>query len=101
MVSRDDEARAREPYILVMQLLRSLRERVRSLGPKRFDALISAAFLIEAELEVLLLMDGARYAWIAAVMQAGLATALAIRRTAPFASLLLTLVSFIGFQPLG
>src|SRR3954454_21344173 len=101
MVTADDERSPRPPYILPMQLLRSLRARVGYIEPWRLDVLIAVVFLLEAELEVLLFMNGARYAWIAALMQLGLATALALRRTAPLLSLLLALAAFLGFQPLG
>src|SRR3954453_17596824 len=101
MVTADDDGAPRAPYILPMPLLRSIRAHVRSLGPKRFDALIAVLFLIEAELEVLLLMDGARYAGIAELLQVGLAVALALRRTAPMGSLVLCLLVFVAFQPLG
>ena len=107
MVTADDEAAARPTYILGMQVLRTIHARVdRSPAlhphhPWRLDLLIAVAFLIEGELEVLFLMDGAKYAWIAAIAQVGIAAGLALRRTAPLLALLLTLASFLGFQPLG
>ena len=100
MVTADDDRRARPPYILGMQLPRSIRARVRSMGPRRFDALIAVLFLIEAELEVLLLFRGAHDAWIAALLEVPLAAGLALRRTSPSLSLALALGAFVGFQPL-
>src|SRR4029079_6439603 len=101
MAKREDEAAAAAPYILGMQLLRSIHARAQRLGPARLDALIALAFLVEAELEVLLLMDGAKYARIAALLQVVLAAGLALRRFSPSASLVLALGAFLGFQPLG
>src|SRR6476469_9992714 len=101
MVSREDEAAAAAPYILGMQLLRSIHARAKRIGPARMDALIALAFLVEAELEVLLLVDGAKYAGIAALLQVALAAALALRRISPPASLVLGLCAFVAFQPLG
>ena len=46
-------------------------------------------------------MKGATYAWLAALLQLVLAVALAIRRIAPPASLVLGLAAFVAFQPLG
>src|SRR3954454_20498569 len=101
MVTGDDDRSPRPPYILGMELLRSLRARIERWDPRRVDELIALAFLIEAELEVLLLMDGDRHAGGAALLQVGFAVALAIRRRAPFASLTLCLLTFVAFQPLG
>src|SRR5690242_11941591 len=101
MVTADDEGMPRETYILGMQLVRSVRARVGYVEPWRLDLLIAVLFLIEAELEVLLLTEGSPNAWVAALMQLGIAVALALRRTAPLASVLLTLASFVGFAPLG
>jgi signal transduction histidine kinase len=107
MGTTEDEGGPPRPYILGMQLLQAIRARVqrrpspRPHHPKRFDALIALLFLVEAELEVVLLMGGARYAWLAALLELALAGALAIRRTAPLASLVLGLTAFVAFQPLG
>ena len=101
MVSQEDEAAAAAPYILGMRLLRDIHARITRLDPVRVDSLIALVFLIEAELEVLLLTDGARYTGIAALLQVVLAVALAVRRIAPLASLVLGLAAFVGFQPLG
>ena len=60
MVNREDEAPAIAPYILGMQLLRGIRARVSRLDPLRVDVLIALVFLVEAELEVLLVMDAGR-----------------------------------------
>ena len=46
-----------------MQPLRAIRERARSLGPGRVDALIAVAFAIEGLLEAALLYPDAEYAW--------------------------------------
>jgi signal transduction histidine kinase len=83
-----------------MQLLRSLRARVTSLNQPRVDALIALVFLVEAELEVLLLMDGAHDHWIAALLEIPLAAGLALRRRSPSLSVTLALASFVAFQPL-
>ena len=101
MVTGDDDGRGRAPYILGMKVLRTLRARVGYIEPWRLDVLVAVAYLIESELEVLFLMGGAKYAWIAALMQVGLAGALAVRRISPSLSLALGLLSFLGFQPLG
>src|SRR3954452_8331849 len=100
MVTGDDDRCPRATYILGMQVLRSIRARAGYIEPWRLDLLIAVAFLIEAELEVLLLMDGAGDAWIAALLQAVLAVALAVRRTSPSVSLVLALGAFVAFQPL-
>ena len=100
MVSADDERAPRRPYSLPMQLLRSLRARVRDADPVRLDVLIAVAFLVEGELEVLLLAGGASDAWIAALLIAVLAAGLAVRRLAPSASLALALTAFVAVQPL-
>jgi signal transduction histidine kinase len=100
MVTGDDDQAPQPPYILGMQLLRSIRARVGYIEPWRFDVLVAVAFLIEAELEVLLLMDGAGDAWIAALLQAVIAVALAVRRISPSLSLALALAAFVAFQPL-
>ena len=84
-----------------MQALRAIRERIRTLGPARVDALIAVAFLVEGVLEVVLLYGGARYAWIAVAATVVLAAGLFVRRRAPFASLVLTVAGFLAFQPLG
>jgi signal transduction histidine kinase len=101
MITGDDDRPPRPTYILGMQLLRAIHARVRSLGPRRFDALIAVLVLIESELEVLLLMNGARYAWIAALMEVVLAAGLAVRRISPLLSLALGLLGFVGLQTLG
>src|SRR5690242_10753558 len=101
MVSREDEGALAGSYILGMQLLGRLRARVSGIDPVRFDVLVAVLFLIEAELEVLFLTEGGRNAAIAAAMQVVLAAGLALRRVAPFVSLLLALGAFLGFQPLG
>jgi signal transduction histidine kinase len=101
MVSREDEGALAGSYILGMQLLGRLRARVSGIDPVRFDVLVAVLFLIEAELEVLFLTEGGRNAAVAAAMQVVLAAGLALRRVAPFVSLLLALGAFLGFQPLG
>src|SRR5829696_6927635 len=84
-----------------MLMLRSIRERVRSLGAARVDALIAAAFLVEGLLEGALLYRDARYAWIGVVATTVIAAGLAVRRRSPLAALLLALAGFMAFQPLG
>src|SRR4051794_2916795 len=84
-----------------MRLLRSIRSRVRSLGPARVDALIAAAFLLEGLLEAALLYGSARYVWIGVGATTLLAAGLALRRRSPLGALLLALAGFMAFQPLG
>src|SRR4051812_27381268 len=87
MVTADDEGSPARPYICVMK-------------PLRFDALLALAFLVEAELEVLFVMQG-DYVLIAAGIQGVLAVALAVRRLSPRWSLSLGLRAYVAFQPLG
>ena len=84
-----------------MQPLRAIRERARSLGPGRVDALIAVAFAIEGVLEAALLYPDAQYAWIAVLATFAIAAGLAVRRRSPIASIVLALVGFTAFQPLG
>jgi signal transduction histidine kinase len=84
-----------------MQPLRSIRARVRSLGPARVDALIGAAFLVEGLLEAALLYPDERYAWVAMLATGSLALALALRRRVPFVALVLAMSAFVAYQPLG
>jgi signal transduction histidine kinase len=84
-----------------MQPLRSIRARVRSLGPARVDALIAAVFLAEGLLEAQLFYGGARYAWAGMLCTGGMALGLLLRRRSPLLSLAIALVAFVGFQPLG
>jgi signal transduction histidine kinase len=101
MVKPEDVRPPPPTYILPMQLLRSLRARTQKIGPARLDALIALVFLVEAELEVLLLVGGKPHAGIAALLEVVLAAALALRTRAPMASLVLGLAAFVAFQPLG
>ena len=84
-----------------MQPLRSIRARIRSLGPARVDALIAAVFLAEGLLEAALFYGGARYAWIGVGATVLIAAGLAVRRRSPLAALALALAGFMAFQPLG
>jgi signal transduction histidine kinase len=84
-----------------MQPLRAIRERARSLGPGRVDALIAVAFAIEGVLEAALLYPDAQYAWIAVLATFAIAAGLAVRRRSPIASIVLALIGFTVFQPLG
>src|SRR5215208_2088220 len=84
-----------------MELLRAIRARVRSLGPGRVDALIAAAFFVEGLLEAALLYGDAPYAWVAVLATAALAIALAVRRRAPLASVVIACAAFVAYQPLG
>src|ERR671931_43124 len=99
MVTVEDEALSPRAYILRMKLLRSIHAHVRAWDPRRVDALIALVFLVEAELEVLLLMQGAHDAWAAALIEIPLAAALALRRRSPSLSLALALAAYIAFQP--
>ena len=101
MVSAEDEGTRARTYALLMQPLRSIRARARSLGPARVDALIAAAFLVEGLLEGLLLYGDARHAWVGMLCTGGIALGLLLRRRSPLLSLALALVAFVGFQPLG
>jgi signal transduction histidine kinase len=84
-----------------MQPLRAIRERARSLGPGRVDALIAVAFAIEGVLEAALVYPDAQYAWIAVLATFAIAAGLAVRRRSPIASIVLALIGFTVFQPLG
>jgi signal transduction histidine kinase len=84
-----------------MQPLRAIRERARSVGPGRVDALIAVAFAIEGVLEAALLYPDAQYAWIAVLATFAIAAGLAVRRRSPIASIVLALIGFTVFQPLG
>ncbi len=84
-----------------MRLLRSIRARVRSLGPARVDALIAAAFLVEGLLEAALLYPDEQYAWVAMLATGGMALALALRRRLPLVALVLAMSAFVAYQPLG
>jgi signal transduction histidine kinase len=84
-----------------MQLLRSLVARVRAMDPLRADLLLALAFLVESELEVVLLVDGAPHAGVAAACMVPIAAGLALRRRAPVVALTLTAVGLTAMQPLG
>jgi signal transduction histidine kinase len=84
-----------------MQPVRAIRARLRSLGPGRVDALIAVAFAIEGVLEAALLYPDAQYAWIAVLATFAIAAGLAVRRRSPIASIVLALIGFTVFQPLG
>jgi signal transduction histidine kinase len=84
-----------------MQPLRAIRARLRSLGPGRVDALIAVAFAIEGMLEAALLYPDAQYVWIALLATFAIAAGLAVRRRSPIASIVLALIGFVAFQPLG
>ena len=84
-----------------MQPLRAIRARLRSLGPGRVDALIAVAFAIEGVLEAVLLYPDAQYVWIAVLATFAIAAGLAVRRRSPIASIVLALIGFVAFQPLG
>ena len=85
-----------------MQPLRSIRARVRSLGPARVDALIAAAFLVEGLLEAALLYGDARYAWIGVARDGadrGRRSPCAAARRSPRSRS--PSPAFMAFQPLG
>jgi signal transduction histidine kinase len=84
-----------------MELLRAIRERARSLGPARVDALIAVVFLVESLLEAALLYFDEPGAWVAVLASCVLALALALRRRAPLVSVALAAAGFVAFQPLG
>ena len=84
-----------------MQPLRSIRGRVRSLGPARVDALIAVAFLAEALLEAALLYGDDPNAPIAILASCMIAVALGLRRRIPIASVALACAGFVAYQPLG
>src|SRR4051812_40769858 len=96
MVTEDDEGARVRAYILGMTLWR----RIRAIEPWRLDVLVALVFLVEAEPEVLLLMDAADDAWIAALLQVVLAAGLGLRRPMPALSLTPGLAAFVAFQPL-
>jgi signal transduction histidine kinase len=84
-----------------MGWLRSLRARAGRIPPGRLDALIALLYLVEAELEILLLAADAPHTGIAALLQVVIAAGLAMRRRAPALSLALGACAFVAFQPLG
>ena len=71
MVNADDDVRLAAPYALGMQLLRQLRSRVRRMDPLRADVLLALVFLVEAQLELLLLRRRRPAARIVAAVVAG------------------------------
>ncbi len=101
MVSQDDEGAPARAYADGMQPLTAIRARARRLGPARVDALIAVVFVLESVLELALLYPGAEYGWIAVLASLSIGAALAVRRRAPVASIVLTVAGFVAFQPLG
>src|SRR5919202_1140858 len=84
-----------------MQPLQRLRARVTALGPGCADALLGTLYLVEAELEVILLMPDGAHAGLAALCVAAVAAGLALRRRAPLAALVLAMIGLVAVQPLG
>jgi signal transduction histidine kinase len=102
MVNADDDRGLRAPYALGMQLLRRLRTRVRRMDPQRADVLLALAFLVESQMEVLLLVgNDAANAPVAALAMVPIAAGLALRRRAPLAATALVVAGFMTLQPLG
>ena len=92
----DDRARARD-YCLPAMLAR-----MRALDPFRADLLLAGAFLVEAFVELTLLVpDRARHHAVAALVIVVLAVALAIRRRWPIVAALIALPVQIAGQALG
>jgi signal transduction histidine kinase len=76
--------------------------RMRAIDPFRADVLLAAVFLVEAIVELIVLVpDGAPYNGWAVALIATLATAVAIRRRWPIASALIALPLYVGFDLLG
>ncbi len=101
MVSQDDEGAPARAYALGMQPLQAIRTRARDLGPRRVDALIAAAFLVEGLLEAALLYGDARYVWLGVLATTLITAGLAVRRRQPLLSVVLAIAGFVLFQPLG
>jgi signal transduction histidine kinase len=99
--SREDECAPAGAYAAVMQPLRSLIVRLRALDPLRADLLLAVAFLIEAELEVLVFVRGYPHAGLAAVIMVAIAAGLALRRRAPVVAIASTVAAIMAIQPLG
>jgi signal transduction histidine kinase len=78
-----------------MQLSRQLRSRVHRMDPLRADVLLALVFLVEAELEIVLLVGDVRGAGLAAFGQVVVAAGLALRRSAPLASVVVALSGFV------
>lgn len=76
--------------------------RLRALDPRRADLLLAAAFIVEAliELAVLVPPDADR-PWALALFVAVLAFAVAVRRRSPALALLVAMPAFVGANALG
>ena len=101
MVSAEDEGHSGYGYLHRMQLLRTVRERFLAMDPLRVDVLIAALFLVESQLEVLLLVGDEQYAGIASASLLVMAVGVALRRRAPLEGLLLAASAFAVLQALG
>jgi signal transduction histidine kinase len=84
-----------------MQWSRTVVARLRAMDPMRADLLLAAVLLVEAELEVLLFVDGKPHAGAAAVVMIPIAAALALRRRAPVVAVALMMAAVVAIQPLG
>ena len=75
--------------------------RLRALDPLRADLLLAGVFLVEVLLEIFVLVDDGRgLRWLAVVMAAALAFALAIRRRSPIAAALFGVPFFLLYNQL-
>src|SRR4051794_3072135 len=102
MVSADDEPASRAGYVCGMQPWKAIGARVRGTDPLVRDLLLAAAFLVESQLEVLLLVGyDTPHAGLAAVMLVLQAAALAVRRVEPLTCVVLTMVPWAVLQGLG
>jgi signal transduction histidine kinase len=84
-----------------MQPLRALLARLRAMDPLRADVLLGGVFLVEAQLEVLLIARGDPHAGAAAACLAVIAAGLALRRRAPLVAVALAMGAFATIQGLG
>ena len=76
--------------------------RMRAIDPFRADLLLAAVFVVEALVELVVLVpDGARYDHWAVALIVALGVAVAIRRRWPLVSTLIAMPLLIGFNLLG
>jgi signal transduction histidine kinase len=96
ILMQDDDAGARRGYRCPTMLAR-----LRALDPHRADLLLGAAFLVEGLLEVVFLVPaGARHQGAVALLVAGLAGCVAIRRRLPVVAPLAGMLLFAAYPAL-
>ena len=84
-----------------MQWWRALRARVRATDARTKDLLLGAAFLVESQLEVLLLVRGAPHAALASLLLFAMALGVALRRRYPLVAVLLVMGASTAVAALG